>query len=103
MGRRSRREWMQPGREATILSRCPFHRRLEGGQQHECYSRRMNSRYLSRFILLIFMIATVANAQSQLHFGVEAGIPLTDTLSSTSTSSTSPTGFSIDRYNSETK
>ena len=63
----------------------------------------MNSRYLSRFIRLICMIAPFANAQIQLHFGVEAGVPLTDTLSSTSTSSTNPTGFSIDRYNSETK
>ena len=63
----------------------------------------MNLRCSSRFILLICVIATVAKAQIQLHFGVEAGIPLTDTLSSTSTSSTNPIGFSIDRYNSETK
>jgi hypothetical protein len=63
----------------------------------------MNSRYLSHFILLICTITTVAEAQIQVHFGVEAGVPLTDTLSSTSTSSTNPIGFSIDRYNSETK
>jgi len=63
----------------------------------------MNSRYSSRIILLICAIATVDNAQIQVHFGVEAGIPLTDTLSSTSTSSASPSSFSFDRYNSETK
>jgi hypothetical protein len=63
----------------------------------------MNLRYLSRFVLLICTIATAAKAQIHVHFGVEAGVPLTDTLSSTSTSSTSTTGFSIDRYNSVTK
>lgn len=63
----------------------------------------MKSRYSSWFILLICGIATVANAQIQLHFGVEAGVPLTDTLSLTSTSSINPAGSSFDRYNSETK
>lgn len=63
----------------------------------------MNLRYSSRFILLICAIATVAEAQIQVHFGVEAGVPLTDTLSSTSTSSANPSSFSFDRYNSETK
>ncbi len=63
----------------------------------------MNLRYSSRIILLICAIATVANAQIQVHFGVEAGIPLTDTLSSSSTSSAIPGSFSFDRYNSETK
>src|SRR5260370_10483633 len=68
-----------------------------------CYTRRMSSRYSSWFILLICMIPTIANAQIQFHFGVEAGIPLTDTLLSTSTSSTNPASSSIDRYNSVTK
>jgi hypothetical protein len=63
----------------------------------------MKSRYSFRLILLICVIATVANAQIQLHFGVEAGVPLTDTLSSTSSSSISPSGSFFDRYNSETK
>ena len=63
----------------------------------------MNSRYSSWFILLIGMIASIANAQIQFHFGVEAGVPLTDTLVSTSTSSTNSASSSIDRYNSETK
>jgi len=63
----------------------------------------MNLRYLSRFVLLICTIATAATAQIQVHFGVEAGVPLTNTLSSTSTSSTNPTGSSLDRYNSVTK
>lgn len=68
-----------------------------------CYTRRMNLRYLSRFVLLICTIATAAKAQIQVHFGVAAGVPLTDTLSSTSTSSINPTGSSFDRYNSATK
>ena len=68
-----------------------------------CYTRRMNLRYLSRFVLLICALATAAKAQIQVHFGVEAGVPLTNTLSSTSTSSTNPTGSSLDRYNSVTK
>jgi hypothetical protein len=76
---------------------------VNGSCLPNCYTRRMKSRYLFRFILILFAIATVANAQIQFHFGVEAGVPLTDTLSSTSASSTSPFGSSIDRYNSETK
>lgn len=68
----------------------------------------MNLRYSSRFILFICAIATVANAQIQFHFGVEAGVPLTDTLVSTTLASASRTpdnngSFSFDRYNSETK
>jgi hypothetical protein len=63
----------------------------------------MASRYSMRLILLICVLATVANAQIQFHLGIEAGVPLTDTLSSTSNSSTNPSGFSIERYNSETK
>jgi hypothetical protein len=48
-------------------------------------------------------ISTVANAQMQFHFGVEAGVALTDTLSSTSYLSANPSNSSLDRYNSETK
>ena len=73
-----------------------------------CYTRRMNSRYSSRFILFICVTASVANAQIQFHFGVEAGVPLTDTLVSTTVASNSSLSanvsiFSFDRYNSETK
>jgi hypothetical protein len=49
------------------------------------------------------VIATAANAQIQFHFGVEAGVPLTDTLVSTSSSFASNFSSSFDRYNSETK
>lgn len=63
----------------------------------------MNSRYLSLFILFFCVIAAVANAQIQFHLGVEAGVPLTDTLSSASNLSISPSGSFFDRYNSETK
>lgn len=63
----------------------------------------MNLQYLSRFVLVTCTIATAAKAQIRVHFGVEAGVPLTNTLSSTSTSSTNPTGSSLDRYNSVTK
>jgi hypothetical protein len=56
-----------------------------------------------RYFLLICLIATGANAQIAVHFGAEAGVPVTDTLSSTSSASASPGIFSSDRYNSETK
>jgi hypothetical protein len=68
----------------------------------------MNPRYSSRFILFMCLFATVANAQIQFHFGVEGGVPLTDTLVSTTVASASRISanngsFSFDRYNSETK
>jgi len=63
----------------------------------------MNSNYFPRFILFMCAGAICLNAQIQFHFGVEAGVPLTDTLSSTSSSSSTPSGVSFDRYNSETK
>jgi len=63
----------------------------------------MNSHYFPRFILLICVSSIYSNAQIQFHFGVEAGVPLTDTLSSTSSSSSIPNSFSFDQYNSETK
>ena len=56
-----------------------------------------------RYILLICVISTGANAQNALHFGVEAGVPITDTLLSTSSITENPGLFSSDRYNSETK
>jgi hypothetical protein len=55
----------------------------------------------SRLILLV--LARIATGQIHPHFGIEAGVPLTDTLSSSSNSSTSATNSSLDRYNSETK
>ena len=63
----------------------------------------MSSSYSSRLILLVSLIARIAPGQIHPHFGIEAGVPLTDTLSSTSNSSTSATSSSLDRYNSETK
>jgi outer membrane protein with beta-barrel domain len=57
----------------------------------------------SRFILLACVVARVATAQIQFHFGVEAGVPLTDTLSSSTSSSVSGGASSFDRYNSVTK
>ena len=65
--------------------------------------------HLSRLIALICALAPFATGQIHVHFGVEAGVPLTDTLSSSSGSSvnsigsTSGTFSSFDRYNSETK
>lgn len=56
-----------------------------------------------RTVPLICLIATAANAQIRLHWGVEAGIPLTDTLSSYSISYASGADYSLDRYNSITK
>lgn len=57
----------------------------------------------SRYILLLFVISTSANAQMSVHFGVEAGVPITDTLSSTTSASANPNASFFDRYNSETK
>jgi len=57
------------------------------------------------------VLGRVATGQIQVHFGVEAGVPLTDTLASSSQSSntvipmglTSGTSSFFDRYSSETK
>ena len=65
----------------------------------------------SRLIPLVCVLTRVATGQIQVHFGVEVGVPLTDTLSSSSSSSqnvvsigsTSAINSSFDRYNSETK
>lgn len=56
-----------------------------------------------RYFLLICLISTGANAQIAVHFGAEAGVPITDTLSSTSSASALPGIMFSDRYNSETK
>ena len=58
---------------------------------------------LSQIILFACVIAPFATGQVHVHFGVEAGVPLTDTLSSSRFSSTSPVSSSIDQYNSVTK
>ncbi len=65
----------------------------------------MRSRQLSRLIPLIFLLTGVATGQIQFHFGVEAGVPLTDTLSSSTQFSVFGPSFSssFERYNSETK
>jgi hypothetical protein len=63
----------------------------------------MNRIYLRRPILLALVIAPAAIAQIHPHFGVEAGVPLTDTLVSSSFISVKPAGGSFDRYNSKTK
>jgi len=61
----------------------------------------------SRLVALGFALSTAATAQIQFHFGVEAGVPLTDTLVSSSSASQSGSGSSFSssysRYNSETK
>ena len=76
-----------------------------------CYNRRMRSWHLSRLIGLIYLLTRVATGQIQVHVGVEAGVPLTATLASSSgsTNTVIPMGpassitSSFDRYNSETK
>jgi hypothetical protein len=81
------------------------------GHSGHCYNWRMRSRNLFRLIPLVCVLTRVATGQIQVHFGVEAGVPLTDTLSSSSQSSnsvipmgsTSGTSSFFDRYNSETK
>ena len=57
----------------------------------------------SRYFLLICVISTATNAQIAVHFGAEAGVPITDTLSSISSASALPGIIFYDRYNSETK
>jgi hypothetical protein len=67
--------------------------------------------HLSRLIPLVCVLARVASGQIQVHFGVEAGVPLTNTLASSSQSSntvilmgsTNGSSSFFDRYNSETK
>jgi len=76
-----------------------------------CYNWQMRWWRLSRLIPLVCVLTRVATGQIQVHFGVEAGVPLTDTLSSSSSSSqnvisigaASAINSSFDRYNSETK
>jgi hypothetical protein len=70
----------------------------------------MRSRHSFRLIPLVYLFTHLATAQIQVHFGLEAGVPLTDTLSSSSQSQSSvditnlggPIS-SFNRYNSETK
>jgi hypothetical protein len=61
----------------------------------------------SKLTLLACLIAHAAAAQVHVHFGVDAGVPLTDTLVSTENSSASGSGasseFSFYRQNSDTK
>lgn len=76
-----------------------------------CYNRQMGPWGLSRLIPLVCLLAGVAAGQIQVHFGAEAGVPLSDTLASSSSSSTTMNLldvppqpiFSFNRYNSETK
>lgn len=53
--------------------------------------------------LLLLCGVTAANAQIQVHIGVETGVPFTNTLSAFSTGSLSGTDYSFERYNSVTK
>jgi hypothetical protein len=63
----------------------------------------MYLRDFPRIILYICLTATAASAQARVHLGVDVGIPLTDTLSSTSNFSVKPSDSFLDRYNSVTK
>jgi len=47
--------------------------------------------------------AIAANAQIRVHSGLTAGVPITDTLVSTSSSSSNGQGYSFSRFNCETK
>ena len=63
----------------------------------------MRAPRLLQLSLLVGGVARLVAGQMQAHFGVEVGVPLTDTLSSSRFSSTSPLSSSIDQYNSVTK
>lgn len=60
-----------------------------------------------RIALIVCLAAPLAMAQIHPHFGVLAGVPITDTLNSSSSSSESligsSTSISSDNYNAETK
>lgn len=56
-----------------------------------------------RLVLLILLGVTAGEAQVQVHFGIDAGVPITDTLPSSSTSSLDGMDYSLSRFNSVTK
>ena len=70
-----------------------------------CYNQRMRSCHFRRISVLTCIVASVAIGQVSFHFGLAAGVPLTDTLVSSSESSTSqfPAFSLFSRFNSETK
>lgn len=63
----------------------------------------MSRAYLSRLLLLLGIVAPAAVAQIHPYFGVEAGVPLTDTLTSSSYIIFAGSITSANQYNSETK
>ena len=74
--------------------------RLTGPRERaRCYTCRLPL----RLTVLLFAITFLASAQIQPHFGFSAGVPLTDTLISSQSSSTVSTSSSFSRYNSVTK
>jgi opacity protein-like surface antigen len=56
-----------------------------------------------RLILLFWIVIPSVFAQIHPYFGVDAGVPLTDTLLSSSYFSSDPSGTDFERYNSKTK
>ncbi|HEX4229245.1 MAG TPA: outer membrane beta-barrel protein [Bryobacteraceae bacterium] len=56
-----------------------------------------------RLILSALLGVIAGYAQVQVHFGVDAGVPITDTLPSSSTSTVSGADYSLNRFNSVTK
>ena len=62
-----------------------------------------NVRGLTRFLLFFCLVSSAAIGQIHPHFGIQVGVPLTDTLSSSYFSSSNAGGTSTDRYNSKTK
>lgn len=61
-------------------------------------------RNMVRHLSVALLLAVAAQAQVRLHFGVEAGVPFTDTLSGSSASSSPGNGYGlVDSYSSNTK
>jgi hypothetical protein len=89
--------WASAGKRCRNIRRWDHNCR--NNTFENCYTRRMIPRYL----LIICVISTGVNAQIAVHFGAEAGVPITDTLSSSSSASALPGILFSDRYNSETK
>ncbi|HEX4809167.1 MAG TPA: outer membrane beta-barrel protein [Bryobacteraceae bacterium] len=56
-----------------------------------------------RLLILIPLSVVGAHAQMQLHVGIDAGVPITDTLPSYSSTSVNGADYSFSRFNSVTK
>src|SRR5260370_24981438 len=94
----------RPKQMTKRFQQAPF---VEGGDPPDSYweGRRMWSYHFARTGLFTCIMASAAAGQVSFHFGLEARVPLTDTLVSSSESSTSqfPAYSLLSRFSSKTK